>query len=85
MIDNKYYPFTVRVIRVIIILSGGKSAMPMTQKEMVKLLTAHGWIKTKGGKGSHVKMEKEGERPITVPHGELNKYTERGIRKQAGL
>ncbi|HEV9132269.1 TPA: type II toxin-antitoxin system HicA family toxin, partial [Streptococcus pneumoniae] len=27
--------------------------MPMTQKEMVKLLTAHGWIKTRGGKGSH--------------------------------
>ncbi|WP_432206715.1 type II toxin-antitoxin system HicA family toxin [Mycobacterium tuberculosis] len=52
---------------------------------MVKLLTAHGWIKTKGGKGSHIKMEKQGERPITIPHGELNKYTERGIRKQAGL
>ncbi|EJG54491.1 hypothetical protein AMCSP08_001786 [Streptococcus pneumoniae 2072047] len=32
--------------------------MPMTQKEMVKLLTAHGWIKTRGGKGSHIKMEK---------------------------
>ena len=48
----------------------------MTQKEMVKLLTAHGWIKTKGGKGSHIKMEKQGERPITIPHGELNKYTE---------
>ncbi|MFR7019385.1 type II toxin-antitoxin system HicA family toxin, partial [Streptococcus pneumoniae] len=30
--------------------------MPMTQKEMVKLLTAHGWIKTRGGKGSHIKM-----------------------------
>ncbi|HET0743978.1 TPA: type II toxin-antitoxin system HicA family toxin, partial [Streptococcus pneumoniae] len=25
------------------------------------------------------------ERLITIPHGELNKYTERGIRKQAGL
>ncbi|XZR25397.1 type II toxin-antitoxin system HicA family toxin, partial [Streptococcus canis] len=25
------------------ILSGGRSAMPMTQKEMVKLLTANGW------------------------------------------
>ena len=67
------------------VLSGGKSAMPMTQKEMVKLLTAHGWIKTRGGKGSHIKMEKQGERPITIPHGELNKYTEIGIRKQAGL
>ncbi|MVH47068.1 hypothetical protein GO782_00215 [Staphylococcus aureus] len=29
---------------------------------MVKLLTAHGWIKTRGGKGSHIKMEKQGER-----------------------
>ncbi|HHK7795571.1 TPA: type II toxin-antitoxin system HicA family toxin [Streptococcus pneumoniae] len=55
--------------------------MPMTQKEMVKLLTAHGWIKTRGGN----KMEKQGERPITILHGKLNKYTERGIRKQAGL
>ncbi|HEL2071957.1 TPA: type II toxin-antitoxin system HicA family toxin [Streptococcus suis] len=55
--------------------------MPMTQKEMVKLLTAHGWTKTKGGKGSHVKLEKAGERPITIPHGEINKYTERGIKK----
>lgn len=63
------------------VLSGGKSAMPMTQKEMVKLLTAHGWIKTRGGN----KMEKQGERPITILHGKLNKYTERGIRKQAGL
>lgn len=80
-----YKILTIRAIRVIIILSGGKSAMPMTQKEMVKLLSANGWIKTKGGKGSHIKMEKQGERPITVPHGELNKYTERGIRKQAGI
>lgn len=67
------------------ILSGGKSTMPMTQKEMVKLLTANGWTKTKGGKGSHVKLEKAGERPITIPHGEINKYTERSIKKQAGL
>lgn len=59
--------------------------MPMTQKEMVKLLKANGWTKTVGGKGSHVKMSKPGNRPITVPHGELNKYTERGIKKEAGL
>jgi len=59
--------------------------MPMTQNEMVKLLIAHGWLKTKGGKGSHVKMEKQGERPIIIPNGELNKFTEKGIRKQAGL
>ncbi|GHP14248.1 addiction module toxin, HicA family protein [Lentilactobacillus fungorum] len=59
--------------------------MPMTQKQMVKLLTKHGWSIASGGKGSHVKMEKPGNRPIIVPHGELNKYTERGIRKEAGL
>lgn len=59
--------------------------MPMTQKEMVKLLKARGWTKTNGGKGSHIKMEKPGKRPITIPHGELNIYTERGIKKDAGL
>jgi predicted RNA binding protein YcfA (HicA-like mRNA interferase family) len=59
--------------------------MPMTQKQMVKLLKANGWVKTSSGKGSHIKMSKPGNRPITVPHGELNKYTERGIRKEAGL
>ncbi|KRM93554.1 hypothetical protein FC56_GL000267 [Lentilactobacillus senioris DSM 24302 = JCM 17472] len=59
--------------------------MPMTQKAMVKLLKSHGWTKTDGGKGSHIKMDKPGFRPITVPHGELNKYTERGIKKEAGL
>lgn len=60
--------------------------MPMTQKEMVKLLIKNGWHKATGGKGSHQKMKKPGERrPIEVPHGELNKYTERGIKKEAGL
>ena len=59
--------------------------MLMTQNELVKPLIAHGWSKTKGGKGSHVKMEKQGERPIIIPHGELNKFTEKGIKKQAGL
>ncbi|HEM6219516.1 TPA: type II toxin-antitoxin system HicA family toxin [Streptococcus suis] len=59
--------------------------MPMTQTEMLKLLTAEGWKQVKGGKGSHVKMDKSGQRPITIPHGELNKYTERAILRQAGL
>ncbi|WP_019776178.1 type II toxin-antitoxin system HicA family toxin [Streptococcus sobrinus] len=59
--------------------------MPMIQKEMVKLLTANGWTKIKGRKGSHIKLEKKGQHPIIVPHGEINKYTERAIRKQAGL
>lgn len=59
--------------------------MPMTQNEMVKLLITQGCLKTKGGKGFYVKMEKQEERPIIIPYGELNKFTEKGIRKQAGL
>lgn len=59
--------------------------MPMTQNEMVKLLITHGWLKTKGGKGSYVKMEKQGEIPIIIPYGELNKFTEKRIRKQDGV
>lgn len=67
-------------------MSGGKVDMPMTQEEMVKLLTKHGFIKIKGGKGSHVKMNKAGlKRPIIIPKGELKKGTERGILKEAGL
>jgi predicted RNA binding protein YcfA (HicA-like mRNA interferase family) len=61
--------------------------MPMTQKEMIKLLKKNGFvIVPKQGKGSHVKMMKKGlSRSITIPHGELNKYTQNGILKEAGL
>ena len=60
--------------------------MPMTQKEMVKFLEKNGFRKIKGGKGSHIKMSKPGlRRPITIPKGEINKFTERGILKDAGL
>ena len=54
--------------------------MPMTQEEMVKLLKKYGFTLCKGGKGSHVKMKKPGQkRPIIIPKGELNKFTEKGI------
>ena len=60
--------------------------MPMTQDELVKLLKKHGFILQNGGKGSHVKMKKPGQfRPIIIPKGELNKFTEKGILKDAGL
>ena len=59
--------------------------MPMTQKEMIKLLRKHGDEKIDGGKGSHQKVKMPNiDRPVTVPHGELNKYTERSILKEAG-
>jgi predicted RNA binding protein YcfA (HicA-like mRNA interferase family) len=40
------------------------------QKSMTKLLEHSGWTRTRGGKHV-VKMEKRGERPITLPrhHG----------------
>ncbi len=76
----------IRAARVNIWLSGGIVHMPMTQKQMVKYLTKNDWtIVPKQGKGSHVKMCKSNSRPIIIFHGELNKYTERGILKQAGL
>ena len=60
--------------------------MPMTQKEMVKLLKQHGFVEVKSeGKGSLIKMKKSGVRSIPVPKGELKKGTERQILKQAGL
>ena len=60
--------------------------MPMTQQDMVKLLRNYGYEVVKGGKGSHLKMTKPGlKRPIIIPHGELQKGTERGILKEAGL
>lgn len=60
--------------------------MPMTQQEMIKLLKKHGFVVSKGGKGSHVKMTKRGfSRPIIIPSGELKKGTELGILREAGL
>ncbi|MFR6141388.1 MAG: type II toxin-antitoxin system HicA family toxin [Finegoldia sp.] len=60
--------------------------MPMTQKEMVKLLKQHGFVEVKSeGKCSHIKMKKSGVRSIPVPKGVLKKGTERQILKQEGL
>ncbi len=65
------------------------SALPKTisQKSGRKLLEGHGWSKTQGGK-HNIKMEKTGERPITLPKHRGQEYsvdlTQR-ILKQAGL
>lgn len=59
----------------------------MTQREAQSLMEEHGWKRTLGGKHV-VKMEKEGRRPITLPHCNGGVYsvdlTSR-ILKQAGL
>ncbi|AKP68316.1 type II toxin-antitoxin system HicA family toxin [Companilactobacillus ginsenosidimutans] len=60
--------------------------MPMNQRQMIKILRRNGWLLIKNaGKGSHAKLQKAGNRPIIVPHGEIDKYTEQNIIKAAGL
>jgi predicted RNA binding protein YcfA (HicA-like mRNA interferase family) len=65
------------------------SALPKTisQKTGRTLLEGQGWTKTRGGK-HNVKMEKEGERPITLPKHRGQEYSvdlTRRILKQAGF
>lgn len=64
-------------------------ALPKTisQKSGRKLLEGVGWKFTRGGKHA-IKMEKEGERPITLPKHRGQEYSvalTRRILKQAGL
>lgn len=59
----------------------------MTQKELKRLLEEHGWHATVGGK-HQVKMEKQGERPITLPMHKGKAYAvglTNAILKQAGI
>lgn len=66
-----------------------KKPLPKTanQGEIQRILEARGWVRTIGGKHV-VKMEKEGRRPITLPHCKGQQYgrdlTTR-IFKEAGL
>lgn len=59
--------------------------MPMTGRDMVKLLQAHGWTLDRV-RGSHYVMVKPGRRSVPVPvHGkrELPKGLVSAIRRQA--
>lgn len=65
------------------------SAPPKTinQKTGQKLLESVGYVMTKGGR-HNVKMEKDGERPITLPMHKGQEYSRdltRAILKQAGI
>ena len=60
--------------------------MPLTGKEMLKLLKKHGW-KVERQEGSHCQLFKNGKR-ITVPihsNKHLKKGLEQRILKDAGL
>ena len=72
--------------RVIMYMVGGTN-MPMTPKEMVRLLKKIGFVEIRQ-KGSHLMMiNYEIGKQTTVPmhRKDLSKGTERAILKQAGL
>lgn len=59
----------------------------LNQKAARKLLEQHGWTLTVGGKHV-VKMEKEGNRPITLPRHRGQNYSKSltaAILRQAGI
>ena len=61
--------------------------MPMTSKQMIKLLTENGF-KIERQKGSHVFLKnEESNRQVVVPYHnqDLKKGLEQSILKQAGL
>ena len=61
--------------------------MPMTAKQMVRLLKKNGFV-TVGQKGSHLKMRNKsiGATVIVPMHpGEMNKWIEAGIIHDAGI
>ena len=56
--------------------------MPISGKEMMKLFLKEGYVLVAGGKGSHMKLKKEGNPTAIIPnHKELKKGTEHGLRK----
>jgi predicted RNA binding protein YcfA (HicA-like mRNA interferase family) len=62
--------------------------MPLTPKEMVKLLKQNGFIEVAGGRGSHKKLiNPVTKTTVIVPFHvkDLKKGLEQAILKQAGL
>jgi predicted RNA binding protein YcfA (HicA-like mRNA interferase family) len=59
----------------------------LSQRTAIRLLEHQGWVRTRGG--VHVvKMQKDGQRPITLPRhrgGEYGRGLTHAILKQAGL
>lgn len=72
--------------RVIMCMVGG-TKMPMTPKEMVRLLKKNGFVEV-GQSGSHLKLinHETGKRTVVPVHGkDLKKGLEKAIIKQAEL
>lgn len=59
--------------------------MPMSGKEMLRLFEKMGWRQVRQ-KGSHVIVQKDGEKSETIPmHKELKKGLERALLKRLGM
>ena len=74
--------------RIILLLDPGGYIMPMTPKEMVRLLKANGFIEVRQPGTSHLRLknEKTGKSTTVPMHSkELGKGLEQEILKQAGL
>lgn len=59
----------------------------LNQRQAIKLMKAHGWTQSKGGKHV-VKMIKPGHRPVTLPHHKGRDYSSglmASILRQASL
>ncbi|MDF7639954.1 type II toxin-antitoxin system HicA family toxin [Lactobacillus sp. ESL0791] len=70
------------------IKKGGTTNMPMTPREIIKLLKDNGWVEKRQHGTSHkIMFNPKLNKSIPVPtHSkELKKGTEQGILKQAGL
>ena len=56
--------------------------MPLSGKEMMKLFFEKGYVLVSGGKGSHLKLKREGKPTIIIPnHKVLKKGTEHTLKK----
>jgi predicted RNA binding protein YcfA (HicA-like mRNA interferase family) len=66
---------------------GAEVPKVLSQRSAIRLLSAHGWTQTIGGK-HQVKMVKTGHRPITLPQHKGRDYPaglRRAILAQAGI
>jgi predicted RNA binding protein YcfA (HicA-like mRNA interferase family) len=55
-------------------------------RRLASELTAHGWTRSRAGKGSHeIWSDASGSRQVTVPRSTKSRHTANEVLKQAGL
>lgn len=55
------------------------------ERELKKLLSAHGWTFARHGKGSHEGWSKPGAIPVTIPKDCLSRHLANAILKRCGI